>query len=185
MIARIHEVTVHGGGPAGASAALLLARWGHAVHLITRPAAERGLAVSLPPSCAKLFDAIGVSDAIERAGFARSNGNTVWWGGTAARVEPFAGAARGWLVEVSALSELLLAHAAAAGALIERRVIEPDSDQATTGFVVDCTGRSGLVARRLGLRVFDEGPKTIALCGTWNRDGGWPVPDDTHTLVES
>ena len=56
-----------GGGPAGAAASLLLSTWGHAVHLITRPSDDHGLAVSLPPSCAKLFDAIGVSDAIARA----------------------------------------------------------------------------------------------------------------------
>jgi flavin-dependent dehydrogenase len=184
-MARDREVVVLGGGPAGAAAALLLARWGHAVDLTTRPAAERGLAVSLPPSCAKLFDAIGVSDAIDSAAFARSKGNTVWWGGAAARVEPFADGARGWLVEVGALSELLLDQATTAGVNVERRVLEPDSNQTADAFVLDCTGRSGLIARRVGLRVFDEGPKTIALCGTWRRVGGWPVPDDTHTLVES
>ena len=176
---------VLGGGPAGAAAALLLARWGHAVHLVTRPAAERGLAVSLPPSCAKLFDALSVSDAIDRAAFSRSNGNTVWWGGTGPRIEPFADGARGWLVDVGAFSELLLNLAIDAGVKVERRVIEPDTDQTATGFVLDCSGRSGLIARRTGLRVFDDGPKTIALGGTWHRDGGWPVPDDTHTLVES
>jgi flavin-dependent dehydrogenase len=179
------EIVVLGGGPAGAAAALLLARWGHGVNVITRPAAERGLAVSLPPSCAKLFDAIGVSDAIERASFARSNGNTVWWGGSGARVEPFANHARGWLVDVGAFSERLLDEAIGAGVSVTRRVIDPDPDHTTAGFVLDCSGRSGLIARRTGLRVFDDGPKTIALVGTWRRDGGWPVPDDTHTLVES
>ncbi len=185
-MARDREVVVLGGGPAGAAAALLLARWGHAVQLITRPAAERGLAVSLPPSCAKLFEAIGISDAIGRAGFARSNGNTVWWGGATARVEPFAENARGWLLDVGALSELILDLAVAAGAGVERRVLEPDTDQAAdSAFVLDCTGRSGVMARRLAMRVSDDGRKTIALCGSWHRDGGWPVPDDTHTLVES
>ncbi len=176
---------VLGGGPAGAAAAVLLARAGHAVQVVTRPATGRGLAVSLPPSCAKLVAAIGVGDAIERAGFARSNGNTVWWGGADARVEPFAAGARGWLVDVGELSELLLAQAAAAGAVIERRVIEPDASQTSPAYVLDCSGRSGLLARRFGVRVLDDGPKTIALCGTWQRPGGWPLPDDSHTLVES
>ena len=45
------DVTVLGGGPAGASAALLLASWGHAVRVITKAGVDHSLAVSLPPSC--------------------------------------------------------------------------------------------------------------------------------------
>ena len=50
---------------------------------------------------------------------------------------------------------------------------------------LDCTGRAGVIARATRLRQFDEGPRTIALVGVWWRDGGWPVPDDSHTLIES
>ena len=114
-----------GGGPAGAAASRLLATWGHSVHLITRPAGDHRLAVSLPPSCAKLFDAIGVTEAIDRAGFIRSTGNTVWWGHDAPRVEPFAEGARGWQVEVGALEAVLLDEASRAGVTIERRVLTP------------------------------------------------------------
>ena len=112
-----------GGGPAGSSAALLLASWGHAVRLITRLPAQTRLAVSLPPSCSKLFDAIGVSEAIDRAGFIRSTGNTVWWGSPDPRVEIFAGGARGWQVETHVLESVLLEQAALAGVSIERRAI--------------------------------------------------------------
>jgi flavin-dependent dehydrogenase len=180
----VAEVLVLGGGPAGSTAASLLAAWGHGVHLITRPAAESRLAVSLPPSCAKLFDAIGITDVIDRAGFIRSTGNTVWWGGGDARVEPFAGGARGWQMEVSRLSELILDRGAAIGVRIERRVMTEPLDAPET-FVLDCTGRAGLVARAKNLRRYHDGPRTIALIGEWHRDGAWPVPDDTHTLIES
>ena len=164
----------------------MLAEWDHPVRLVTRPSAGRGLAVSIPPSCAKLFEAIGVSDAIDRAGFFRSTGNTVWWGGGDARVEPFAEGASGWQLDVERLSEVLLGRAVAAGAHVERTVLtELDRSPSSDDFVLDCTGRAGLVARRTGLRQFDEGPRTVALVGEWRRERGWPVPDDTHTLIES
>lgn len=160
---------------------MLLAKWGHEVQLITRPPVSRGLAVSLPPSCGKLFDAIGVSEAIERTGFPRSTGNTVWWGGGDARVELFAHGARGWQVDVDALANVMLSEATAAGVSVEQSTVREQPD----GFVLDCTGRAGVIARATRLRLFDEGPRTVALVGVWWRDGGWPVPDDSHTLIES
>ena len=172
---------VLGGGPAGAAASLLLAKWGHAVQLITRPHVSRGLAVSLPPSCGKLFDAIGVGDAIESVGFPRSTGNTVWWGGGDPRVELFASGARGWQVDVDALANVILSEAIASGVGVEQSTVREHPD----GFVLDCTGRSGVIARATRVREFIEGPRTIALVGVWWRDGGWAVPDDSQTLIES
>jgi len=177
---------VLGGGPAGSSAARLLSQWGHRVRLITRPAGEPRLAESLPPSCFKLFDAIGVADAIERAVFIRSRGNTVWWGSGGPRQEAFADNARGWQVDAHKLEEVLLAEAARAGAAIERRpIIERDFDPSDAAFVLDCTGRAGWLARARGLRVYDDGPRTVALVAEWRCHPAWPVPDDSHTLVES
>ena len=176
-----------GGGPAGAAASLLLAQWGHEVRLITRPAGHRALSVSIPPSCAKLFDAIGIRIAIERTGFLRSSGNTVWWGSAAARVEPFAGGMRGWHMDVGALAEVMLAEAIDAGVRIERTTataqdFKPDEEGA---LVLDCTGRAGVIARAIGARQFDAGPRTVALVGEWRRQGAWAVPEPTHTLIES
>ncbi len=175
------DVLVLGGGPAGAAASLLLSTWGHPVHLITRPVDDHGLAVSLPPSCGKLFDAIGVGDAIARAGFVRSTGNTVWWGSGDPRVETFAAGSLGWQVEVGRLSAVMLERAIEAGVQVERRLAGADHHP----LVIDCTGRSGVIARQKNLREYDDGPRTVALVGEWRREGDWPVPDDTHTLIES
>ena len=178
------DVLVLGGGPAGAAASLLLASWGHSVRLITRPPTEGRLAVSLPPSTAKLFDAIGVTDAIERAGFIRSTGNTVWWGGEP-RVEMFAGGSRGWQVELNVIEAVMRDEAARAGVEIEQRLIGDGDLELGGGFVLDCTGRSGVLARAMNLRRFDQGPRTIALAAEWRRATPWPIPDESQTLVES
>jgi flavin-dependent dehydrogenase len=177
---------VLGGGAAGAAAAKLLSEWGHSVRLITRPGANSRLAVSIPPSCRKLFEATGVDTVVDRAGLVRATGNTVWWGESEPRVEVFADGALGWQVGIQTLDDLLLSAAVAAGAEIDRRVItDADLRPADGCFVVDATGRSGLIARARGVRVHDEGPRTVALAASWRRPGGWPVPDDTHTLIES
>lgn len=182
-----------GGGPAGASAARLLSAWGHRVRLVSRVGDDRPLAVSLPPSCGKLFDVIGVADVVAKAGFIRATGNTVWWGGEA-RVEPFAGGALGWQVDVRALEAVLLAEAARAGATIERRTLAErrggSSDPLApsdppASFVIDCTGRSGVLARTRDLRRYHDGPRTVALVGEWRAAAAFEVPDDTHTLLES
>lgn len=182
-----------GGGPAGASAARLLAVWGHAVRVVTKAADDRPLAVSLPPSCGKLFDAIGVTGAIEQAGFIRATGNTVWWGGDA-RIETFAGGARGWQVDVRALEAVLLDEAARAGVTIERRTLAehrggPVDPRAPSdppaSFIIDSTGRSGVLARARDLRRHHDGPRTVALVGEWRAPAAFDVPDDTHTLLES
>jgi flavin-dependent dehydrogenase len=173
-----------GGGPAGACAAKLLASWGHSVHLITRPAVQR-IAVSLPPSCAKLFDAIGVCGAIDGARFIRSTGNTVWWGTADARVETFAGGERGWQVDLATLESVLLEAAIAAGVKVDRRVITADWRQFDdAAFVVDCTGRSGIVARARNTRRYHDGPSTIALVAEW-RGPFLELHDQSHTAIES
>jgi flavin-dependent dehydrogenase len=181
------DILVLGGGVAGATVARLLAQWGHQVHLITKPAGEARLAVSLPPSCAKLFDAVDIRAAIDRAGFIRSTGNTVWWGGDA-RVEPFAEGARGWQVDLAVLEPLLLEEASRAGVRIERRTVSGDEVIALTEvrpYILDCTGRAGLIARALNVRRLHDGPRTIGLVGEWRATAAWRIPDDSHTLVAS
>lgn len=181
------DVLVLGGGPAGASAAQLLAGWGHRVQLIARSPASNKLAVSIPPSAIKLFDVLGVTAAIDRAGFIRSTGNTVYWGSDEARVERFAEGALGWQVDLQRLSEVLLGHAAAHGVTVNQTTIGGGGDliDPDRHFVLDCTGRAGVVARLKEVRRYDDGPRTVALVGEWVSGSSWSVADDTHTVIES
>ncbi len=116
-----------------------------------------------------------------RAGFIRSTGHTVWWGSDDPRIETFAAGSLGWQLEVGRLSSVMLERAVEAGVQIERRL----AVAADHPFVIDCTGRAGVIARQKNLREYDDGLRTVALVGEWRREGDWPVPDDTHTLIES
>lgn len=194
-------MVVLGGGPAGCAASLLLARWGHRVVLLTRPAPGPPLAESLTPSAARLLDRLGVLPAMDGARFVRSTGHTVRWGATPARVEPFAGTARGWQVRRDHLDTLLQRHAKTAGAQLHRhasirrvspgpggvRVTYEERGQARdvlAQWAIDCTGRAGLMSRA-GSGREPRGRRTLALVATWERRGGWDIEDHTHTLVES
>lgn len=178
----------------------MLARLGASVTVLTR-AARWSLGESIPPSTARLFGELGLADAVERAAFMRSRGNTVWWANGPERVEPFPPDAPGWQVERAQFDEVLLGVAEAAGASIERRAIvtgvevgqetsvvrwrgEGSLEQrARARWVLDCTGRAGVLARRTG-RTPAVGRATFALHALWEGEA-WAVPDPTHTLVET
>ncbi len=198
------EVLIIGGGPAGSTAARVLALWGHRVALVTGPEPRSSLAESLPPSIRRLFRALDILHSVDAAGFYRSTGNTVWWGGTDARVEFFPPHPQefGYQVLRRDFDRLLLARAVAAGVTVikpaavrtvdlddpEQAVIWMDAPEGKTRaagrFVLDCSGRVGVIARGRYRRK-EPGQHTVALSAVWSRPGGWPVPDPTHTIVES
>ncbi len=207
------DVLVIGAGPAGSAAARLLAAWGHQVVLVDRPADQSSrLAVSIPPSAQKVLSAIGALPAVEDAGFIRWRGNTVWWAGERPRTETFAPGTAGYQVQHRVFDACLRRLAADAGATFQpgvvKEIVVPDLDDGRpsrdanecaqavlvvedgreirlgASWVLDCSGRTGIVARR-GLRVSDPTPRTVALAAVWQADAGWPVDDESHTLVAS
>jgi flavin-dependent dehydrogenase len=191
------DVVVIGAGPAGSAAARLLASWGHSVVVLGRAPHQPALAESLPPSCTKVFDQIGVRVSIDNAGFLRATGNTVRWGSSATRIEPFDAGVAGYQIERDRFDDLLATAAHAAGALVRTDLAARDATREGTtwrvafdggelraSWLLDCTGRSGFIARR-GLRESASTGRTIAVAGVWQRDNAWPVDEPTHTLVES
>lgn len=180
------EILIIGAGPAGAVAAKLLATWGHRVLVIHRSGGENErLGESIPPSASKLLREIGALEAIDGAGFLPWRGNTVWWADEPARVETFADQTAGYQVLRRDFDQELRRLAVEAGAEIrEGRVT--DADIASAAIVIDASGRAGVLARGRGLRIETNGPRTIAVAGTWQSPGAWPgVDDDSHTLVAS
>ena len=84
------------------------------------------------------------------------------------------------------LAAVLVEAARSAGARIEHaRLAAEDLAAIEAPIVLDCSGRTGLVARARGWRVYEPALRTVALVAAWRRPDGWPVPDQTHTLIES
>ena len=174
------DVLVIGAGPAGCAAARLLASWGYRVLVVDRSDGEScRLAESIPPSAQRVLAAIGALPAIEDAGFLPWRGNIVWWGDDSPRVETFPPGVAGYQVARGAFDRRLRDLAIAAGAELRAATVrevdmagassdhQPDggpvgtpratlevdgqSTSVSASFVLDCSGRAGVLARR-GLR---------------------------------
>ncbi|QSQ26843.1 tryptophan 7-halogenase [Pyxidicoccus parkwayensis] len=188
------EVCVVGGGPAGASLALRLARLGHSVCLMERHAFPRPhVGESLAPGVWPLLDMLGVAEEVRRASFLPAHEALVRWeDGTGRSVrsrEP------GLLVDRGRFDALLLGAARDAGV----RVLQPAAAhrperldvgwrvpvvlsggrrlQVSARFLADASGRGTW----LGGRKEPVSARTVALHGYWRGER----PHGPETRVEA
>lgn len=170
------DVLVIGGGPAGSTAAALLARQGRRVVMVEKARHPRfHIGESLLPANVALFERLGLREQVERIGMPKwgiefvspdhAHHSFLEFGDAWDKSMPYA-----WQVRRSELDELMFRHAGACGAeAIEGcRVNEVafDADGATVRavtddggerhwrarFVVDASGRDTLLANRLGTK---------------------------------
>ena len=165
------DVAVVGAGPAGSTIASLLARRGWAVAiLVPPPLGRQRTAEVMSPRCVQAIGRCMPAAVLEDAAVVRScSGVESRWFSANARCERFEPAAA-YLVDRAALDSRLLDAAGDSGAqVVHGRVLrEAQISQSSVrlagthaggrcwsldaGFVVDATGRSSLVARRIGVQ---------------------------------
>lgn len=184
-----HDVIVVGGGPGGSTTAGLLAKAGHDVLLIEREKFPRyHIGESLVPGIMSILNELGLSEEAQGYGYTIKNGITLRWG---AHREPWTvhfGEVGPWKhayqVVRSQFDDMLLRHARRLGATVyeETRVVDFDFDgercvgvtyqrngagepsvKARAKLVIDASGQSHLLARRLNLLEWDESLKNVAV----------------------
>ncbi|MBT2509460.1 tryptophan 7-halogenase [Streptomyces sp. ISL-98] len=175
-LARRFEAVVAGGGPAGAVAALVLARAGRRVLLVDggppgAPSAAFTVGETLPPAARPLLHDLGLWAAFAADAHLSCPGTYASWGsaqlhGHSHLLDPHG---HGWHLDRNRFDAFLREAAVAAGALIRRAVVVGHRSEAKeqhllvrerggavqelcSGWVVDATGRRALIGRRRALR---------------------------------
>ena len=186
------HIAVIGGGPAGSTCATLLARAGHQVTLYEKARFPRyHIGESLAPAAMAILQLSGALPAVEADGFLIKRGGLLRWGGEDFAIHwehVFGRGLYSWQVEREIFDKVLLDHARASGVTVHegttvRRLrfdddrpvgLEWRSDTDATGeeacdFVVDASGRAGIVGRHAGLTRRDhEVFRNVAIWGYWS-----------------
>jgi flavin-dependent dehydrogenase len=176
------DVLVVGGGPAGSTAAALLARQGRQVVLLEKSHHPRfHIGESLLPANVLLFDELGVRGELERIGLRKygiefvstehAHSSFLEFGDAWDKTMPYA-----WQVRRSVLDEILFRHAAASGAqAIEGcKVTQVDFDAA--GVSARATMEDGTPRRWRARYLLDASGRDTMLAAKF----GWKRKNDAH-----
>lgn len=183
------QVLVIGGGPAGSTAAGLLAQQGFHVTLLEREHFPRyHIGESILPSCRPIFHLLGVWDKIESHGFVPKGGAYFFWGGEEweVRFSELGDGANAWQVVRSEFDELLLDHARELGVEVvegtavkelefdgERPVAarcarDAHQDRIIFDYLLDASGRAGVMSTKyLKSRRFHNVFRNVAAWSYW------------------
>jgi len=190
----VSDVIIIGGGPAGSTAATLLARKGHKVTLLEKDKFPRDhVGESLLPFCYSLFKELGLLEELKKR-FVRKPGvrfidsdgaqRTTWCFNRVINDESFLS----FQVTRTEFDQLLLNNSRKNGAdvceqtrvvdinldnadgMVEVKAVGPDGETQThqAKFIVDASGRNSFIATKKGWRKSFEGLDRTALWTHWN-----------------
>ncbi len=170
-MASTFDVAIIGGGPAGSSAAILLARAGRRVVLCEKEIFPRfKIGESLLPHSLELFEKLGVRDELERHAFPKLGGEIATACGRRVQRFYFENALqlshrRAFQVERAWFDKMLLDRAAASGVEVRQPCAVSDVAFDKTGvtlqtaggeiraaYVLDCSGRNAVVGSHFDLK---------------------------------
>jgi len=206
----VYDVIVVGGGPGGATAATFIAMDGHKVLLLERekfPRYQIGESL-LPTTVHGICKMLGVSEAMETAGFTRKRGGTFRWG---LDPEPWTfafgatsslhGADYAYQVERSKFDALLLDNARNKGVAVREQckvsapIMEGDriagiqyqDDTGTTHtvrsrYVIDASGNQSRLNATVGERSYSKFFQNVALFGYFENGKRLPPPNNGNIL---
>jgi flavin-dependent dehydrogenase len=191
MLPQSTKILVIGGGPAGSTAATLLAREGFEVTLLEREVFPRyHIGESLLPSALEIFDLLGVREKIEAYGFQRKPGAYLEWGSEKWSLnfgELTGNQTYSFQVRRAEFDQLLLEHAKTQGVKVyegcevQRLYFQDDRPYRATwtkgnhifgeiefDYLLDASGRAGLLSTKyLQNRYHHNMFQNVAIWGYW------------------
>jgi len=206
----ITDVLVLGGGPCGSAASSMAAKAGFSVTLLEREKFPRHhIGESLLPASIPLLEALGAADEISKAGFLPKFGATMVWGidkspWTWRFDETNSENISSYQVSRAEFDNILLNNSRTLGVDVreESQVtdIDLEHDLVTkvnfldkTGkkqsikatFIIDASGQSALLSRRLGNRKWDPNFQNLAAYNYFSGGEKLSSPNENNIFIES
>ncbi|MGC1496544.1 MAG: tryptophan 7-halogenase [Sulfitobacter sp.] len=187
----MYDLAIIGAGPAGAAlACALAARW-RVVLIDKRPTPTHRIGEALVPAAGRILRDFGLRDAFQALSSAPYVANRSLWGSNTEDYRDFISDPEGcgWHIDRVAFETMLRTEAKARGA---ECLLDHPLEQVTPGwhlqcgdtadfnarFVVDATGRSAVLARRLGAHRIAHDKMVARWCRV-------KTPPDTQTGISS